>query len=173
MTAFLAAAHLDCFDLIGSLRTRFGLFKEEKGGASLCPVRQWRDTDAKWVRPPYAAGAKWPELTNCLQRISRMGEAMGGIELGTIDLVLLPAGACLDWRLDQGDAAEYEHAIMLLRTSPAVTFFAGSEVAAPGIGFLTIVSRRLPRSAINLGESAAIWLALDFRKRDGNNAKGE
>ena len=73
----------------------------------------------------------------------------------------------MDWRLDQGEETrQYEHAFMLLRTSPAVTFFSGNEVAAPGIGFLTITSRRLPRSAINLGEASAIWLALDFKRRE-------
>ena len=164
---FVAAAHLDPFDLIGSLRTRLGLFKTEHGSAStlICPVRQMRGE--KWVRPPHAASGKWPELTNCLQRISRMGEAMGGIEFGRIDLEMLPAGGCMDWRLDRGEETlKHEHAIMLLRTSPAVAFFAGSEVAAPGIGFLTTISRRLPRSAINLGDSAAIWLALDFKRKD-------
>ena len=40
------------------------------------------------------------------------------------------------------------------------------EVKDPGIGFLTITSRRLPRSAINLGEASAIWLALDFKRRE-------
>jgi len=167
MTAFLAAAHFDTFELVASLRTRLGLFKQEAGGVQICPVRQMKGE--KWTRPAYAASGKWPELTNLLQRISRLGEAMGGIELGMVDLELLPAGACMNWRTDDG--LPFEHAIMLLRTSPAVTFFAGSEVAAPGIGFLTIVSRRLPRSAINLGEAAAIWLALDFRKR-GEKADG-
>jgi len=171
MTAFLAAAHFDTFELVASLRTRMGLFKTEHGSASTltCPVRQRRGE--KWTRPPHAATGKWPELTNTLQRVSRLGEAMGGIEFGRIDLEMLPAGACMDWRLDQGEETlRYEHAIMLLRTSPAVTFFAGSEVAAPGIGFLTIMSRRLPRSAINTGEAAAIWLALDFRRRQSEGA---
>jgi hypothetical protein len=71
----------------------------------------------------------------------------------------------MNWRRDAGAYTErYEQAILVLRTNPAVTFFAGSEVAAPGIGFLTMISRRLPRSAINLGTDSAIWLAVDFRK---------
>jgi hypothetical protein len=169
MTAFLAAAHLDVFDLIGSLRTRLGLFKQENGGALGCPVRQPRGE--KFTRPPHAADGKWPELTNMLQRILRLGDQMGGIELGRVDLELLSAGACMDWLKDDG--VPYEHAVMLLRTNPGVTFYAGAEVAMPGIGFLTIISRRVPRSAINMGESSAIWLAIDFRRRsqDGGGAR--
>ena len=163
MSAFLAAAHLDTFELAASLPTRLGLFREPGNGTLVCPVRQLRGE--KWVRSPHAAGAKWPELTATLQRISRLGEGMGGIEFGTIDLELLPAGYCMDWRIDRREETlQYEHAILVLRTSPAVTFFAGAEAAAPGIGFLTMVSRRLPRSAINLGADAAIWLAVDFRR---------
>jgi hypothetical protein len=55
---------------------------------------------------------------------------------------------------------------MLLRTNPGVTFYAGAEVAMPGIGWLNIVSRRVPRSAANMGDSSAIWLALDFRRKE-------
>lgn len=161
MSAFLAAAHLDTFELVGSLRTRLGLFKAPEHGALVCPVRQWRGE--KWMQAPYVAS--WPELTNMLKRIAHLGESMGGIEFGDIDLVLLRPGACMDWQIDQGEETlQYEHAILVLRTSPAVTFFAGAEAAAPGIGFLTMVSRRLPRSTINLGADAAIWLAADFRK---------
>ena len=167
MTAFLAAAHFDTFDLIASLRIKMGLFKRNNRIEVRAPKTE--GDQERFVLRQHAA--RWPELTNLLQRIRRLGEQMGGIEFGRIDLEMLPAGACMDWRLDQGEETlRYEHAIMLLRTSPAVTFFAGSEVAAPGIGFLTIMSRRLPRSAINTGEAAAIWLALDFRRRQSEGA---
>jgi len=56
VASFLAAAHLDPFDLIASLRTRIGLFKDDGGGTLACPVRRPRD-DGKFTIPPYAAAA--------------------------------------------------------------------------------------------------------------------
>jgi len=160
VASFLAAAHLDPFDLIASLRTRIGLFKDDGGGTLACPVRRPRD-DGKFTIPPYAAAGKWAELNNAIQRVKRLGDQMGGIEFGRIDLELLPAGACMDWR--QG--GEDEHAILMLRTSPAVTWFCGPEIMMPTTGLLVLVNRLAPRSAINVGDSAAIWLAIDFKRK--------
>ena len=163
---FVGIAHQDSFDLAASLRQKMGLFKEAPGGARVCEVRRPRE-DGKFGVPAYAAAGKWPELQNMLQRLKRIGDVGGGIEFGRIDLRLLPAGACMDWIIERDEAAQqYEHAIMMLRTSPAATWFAGPEVFMPAIGLLTVVSRRVPRSAINMGDASAIWLALDFCKKD-------
>lgn len=162
MPNFLPIFHLDPFDLAGSLRTKTGLFKEADDGSFACPVRgPKKDDPTRWVQYQ----SKWVELTSMVQRIKRFGEQMGGIDFGRIDLELLPAGRCLDWRIDRGEAAEFEHAVVMLRTNPAVTLFSGPEAWVPATGLLTVVSRRAPRSAINMGESPAIWLAVDFKRR--------
>jgi len=155
MTNFLAIAHMDPFELICSLRPKMGLFKEEGGGSLYCPVRVPKE--GKWV----IRQGKWVELTNYIQRIRRLAD----VELGYIELRLLAAGGDMDWQPPDYEPGAYEHAIVMLRTSPAFALFAGPEVWMPAIGLLTVVSRRVPRSAINMGDSPAIWLAVDFKRK--------
>ena len=156
---FVSVAHLDPFELTASLRPKMGLFRREGLGPGICPVRVPKDGEhGKWI----AKQAKWVELTNYIQRIRRLAD----VELGRIDLLYLPPGGQAPWWEALGEYADaYEHAVVMLRTSPAFALFAGPEVWMPAIGLLTVVSRKVPRSAINMGDSPAIWLAVDFRRK--------
>lgn len=172
MPNFLSVSFLDTFELVGSLRSKMGLFKRRADDRLMVlPVRGPRanaddpDDDTAYVR--YKDAAKWVELTGMLTRIVRIGEQSGGFELGRVSLELLPPGACLPWELEfSAYAARFARAVLPLRTNPGVTLYSGGEVWHPVIGWLTITNRLVRHSAINLGEHQAIWLALDFRKRE-------
>lgn len=174
---FASIAFLDPFELIGSLRQRMGLFGPSAGGGlRSLPVRGPRanaddpDDDLGFVL--YKDAGKWVELKNTLGRIKRIGDQGGGIEFGRIALELLPPGVCLPWAFEDSTYnARFNRAYLALRTNPGVTLFSGNESWSPIIGLLTVANRRVRHSAVNLGEHPAIWLAVDFRRKDDANGK--
>lgn len=169
MPAFATIAHLDTFDLAGSLRTRWGLFKPTgTPGLRILRVRGLKtDSEDEFVR--YKPAASWVELTNLRNEIARRAETIipPGIEVGEIVLEMVDAGAALDWsRETDAYFDRYTRAILPLRTNPGVLLIYGNETASPGPGWLTAVSPRLPHAAINMGDSAYVALVLDFRRKE-------
>ncbi len=57
--------------------------------------------------------------------------------------------------------------MIAVRSNPGVVLLAGHETMIPGgaVGVLNIVSPRLPRAALNMGEWPAVWLTVDFRRK--------
>jgi hypothetical protein len=172
MPNFAAIAHLDTFEIAGSLRTRWGLFKPTgTPGLRTLRVRGVKTgTEGgpeEFVR--YKPAASWVELGNLRAEIARRAEAIlpPGIEFGCIYLEMLDAGARLDWIAeDDSYFTRWSRAILPLRTNPGVLLIYGNETASPGPGWLTIVSPRLPHAAINMGVSTvAVWLTIDFRRK--------
>jgi hypothetical protein len=111
--------------------------------------------------------AKWPELQAVVNQIERLGEQQGGIEFGRIHLELLPPDTHLPWERDDSTyAARFNRLTMALRTSPGCMHFAGTESAHLVPGVVTWVNQRTWHSMVNLGETNAIHLIVDTRKRD-------
>ncbi len=172
MPAFTPVFHLDTLELAGSLRTRWGLFKSTGvPGLRILRVRGVKTgTEGgpeEFMR--YKAAAGWVELQNMRSEIAHRAEAMipGGVDFGEIAIEMLDAGAVLNWTVEtEPYFARWSRAILPLRTGPGVLLVCGTEVASPGIGWLTIVSPRLPHCAINMGDHPAVWLTVDFRRKD-------
>ena len=165
---FAAIAHLDTFELAGSVRQRWGFFKPTGlPGLRIMRVRTLKtDTEDEFVR--YKATSGWVELDNLRGEIERRAEAYmpPGVDFGAIGLEMLDAGATLNWTTKTDPYfARWSRAIVPLRTGPGVLFVCGVETASPGVGWLTIVSPRLPHCAINLGEFPAVWLTIDFKRK--------
>jgi hypothetical protein len=169
MPNFQPIAWVDPFDLAASLRTRMGLFKPGGEGPLTLAVRgplPGPENDPAGLAYYKAAGVrsgKWPEMKIVLDQIKRLGEQQGGVELGRIGLEMLPAGACSPWTWT-GVPNDFEHGRLLLRGNPGLVWYGGAETWIPTIGVLTLVNWRVPNSAVNMGESPAVWLAVDFRK---------
>jgi hypothetical protein len=168
MASFAAIAHLDTFELAGSLRTRWGLFKATgTPGLRILRVRGNKPgTENEFVR--YKSASGWVELANLRSELERRAEAImpPGIEFGRIFFEMLDTGSTIDWVADEGPYFErYTRAILPLRTNPGVLLIYGNETASPGPGWLTAVSPRLPHAAINMGDASAVWLVLDFRRK--------
>jgi hypothetical protein len=170
MTNFAAIVFIDdWFDLAASLRTRMGLFKPAGDGLLTAEVRGPRPgaedpEDAAafaYFKAPGVRSGKWPELKIALDKIKQLGEQLGGVEFGRIGLAMLPAGASMPWWRGK---TSFEHGLLLLRGNPGLVWYGGAETWMPTIGVLTLVNWRVPNSAVNMGESPAIWLAVDFRK---------
>ena len=170
MANFAAVAHLDTFELAGSLRTRLGLFKP----AGLITTGWWRlqvrgsktGAEGEFVR--YKPVSNWAELTNLRNDIQRRAETLmpPGIEFGRIFFEMLDPGAVV---AERGEVEpyflEWTRTILPLRTNPGLTLLYGNETASPGAGWLTAVNPRLPHAAINMGDASAVWLVLDFRRK--------
>jgi hypothetical protein len=169
---FVSVLHLDTFALPGSIEKRMGLFKPTGvPGLRILRVRGVKtgteEGPEEFVRYKPAAG--WVELQNLRTEIERRAEALipGGIILGEISLEMLDQGEFLHWTIEtEPYFVRWSRAIVPLRTGPGVLFVCGTEVASPGIGWLTVVSPRLPHCAINMGDHSAIWLNVDFRRKD-------
>ena len=169
MTNFATVAHLDTFELAGSLRTRWGLFKPTgMPGLHIARVRGLKaDSNDEFVR--YKPAANWTELGNLRNEITSRAEAIlpPGIEFGEISLEMLDAGAVLDWNRETDAYFDrYTRAILPMRWNPGVLLIYGNEAANPGPGWLTAVSPRLPHAAINMGDSAYVALVLDFKRKE-------
>jgi len=174
MTAFAAVLHLDTFELAGSLRTRWGLFKTEEAGHRVLRIRGTakgaEESDDKFGA--YPAAQKWPELGNLRGEIARRAEAVmpPGIEYGRIFMEMLDAGAAMERPAETAPYfTRWSRAIVALRTNPGVLVVCGAETLIPQIGWLTVVSPRLPGYVANMGDHPAVWLALDFRKKDATD----
>jgi hypothetical protein len=171
MPAFAAVAHLDTFELAGSIRQRWGFFKPTGNpGLRIMRVRGVKtgteEGPEEFVR--YKATSGWVELDNLRGEIERRAEAYmpPGVDFGEISLEMLDAGATLNWTTEtEPYFARWSRAIMPLRTGPGVLFVCGVETASLGVGWLTIVSPRLPHCAINMGDSPCVWLSIDFKKK--------
>lgn len=162
MSAFISIAWLDTFELCASLPKRMGLLPLQVRGSKAGADDP--DDDLSFVQSK--AAASWPELRVMLARIKRLGDQTGGIEFGRISVGLLPAGRTDPWWRDESPyATRFASALLPLRTNPGVVIYSNGEQWTPVIGWLTIVARGVS-SAINLGEHPAIWLAVDFRKKE-------
>ncbi len=171
MPAFAAVLHLDIFELAGSLRQKWGLFKSTGvPGQRELRVRGVKtgteEGPEEFVR--YKPTAGWVELDNLRSEIEHRAEAImpPGIDFGEISLEMLDAGATLNWTTEtEPYFTRWARAIVPLRTNPGVLFVAGNETATIGPGWLTIVSPLLPHCAINMGAAPCVWLSVDFRKK--------
>jgi hypothetical protein len=174
MPAFAAVAHLDTFELAGSLLKRWGLFKSTGvPGLRILRVRGVKtgteEGPEEFVR--YKPTSGWVELDNLRGEIERRAEAYmpPGVDFGEISLEMLDAGATLNWTTETDPYfARWSRAIVPLRTGPGVLFVCGVETASPGVGWLTIVSPRLPHCAINMGDSPCVWLTIDFKRKQAD-----
>ncbi len=174
MSAFVPLLHLDTLELAGSLRTRWGQFKQEVMGYRVLRIRGiakgTEESDDKFGA--YPAAQKWVELGNLRSEIARRAEAMlpPGIEFGLIFFEMLDPGATKNW---SREAAPYfdrwTRAILPIRTNPATLLIYGTETLSPGQGWLTLVSPKLPHAAINMGDNPLVMLALDFRKKEATD----
>jgi hypothetical protein len=157
-------------ELVGSLRTRGGLFKTEAPGHRILRIRGHAkgSTEADDRFGIYEAAKKWVELRNLRSEIVRRAEAIlpPGVEEGLVFFEMLDPGATLDWHTETSPHFDrWTRAIMPVRTNPMTLFVCGTETASPGPGWLTIVSPKLPHCAINQGPHPLVWLTMDFRKK--------
>lgn len=171
MPAFVPVFYLDTLELAGSLRTRWGQFKTVAPGHRVLRIRGHakgsEEADDRFAG--YVAAQKWVEFSNLRGEITRRAEALlpPGIELGVVQIEMLEPGTTLDWNRETSAYFErWSRAILPVRTNPATLFVCGTEIASPGPGWLTIVSPRLPHTAINMGEHGLVWVSLDFRKKN-------
>lgn len=170
MPNFIPIAFFDTLELVGSLRTRWGLFKTEAAGHRILRIRgHAKGSDEADDRfGIYEAAKKWTEFRNFRAEILRRSELIipPGVDEGLIFFEMLDPGATLDWTTETSPYFDrWTRAVMPLRTNPATLFVYGTETASPGPGFLTIVSPKLPHCAINMGENPWVWMTLDFRKK--------
>ena len=170
LSNFAPLAWLDTFALAASLPRREGLFRAEpeRPGLRHLAIRGLRkdtlEEDEDFVG--YKAATNWPELKNLLGRIQRLGDLGGGVELGRVFLMMLDAGAMQDWRREASPYFErWSRALVAVRSNPGVVMVIGAEAFQPGPGILNVVSVRLPHTMANFGETPAIMLAVDFRRK--------
>ncbi len=172
MPAFTLVAHLDTFELAGSLRQKWGLFKSTGvPGLRILRVRGIKtgteEGPEEFVR--YKPTIDWVEMNNLRGEIERRAEAImpPGVDVGEISLEMLDVGSFVNWTIKtEPYFTRWSRAMIPLRTGPGVLFVCGNETASPGPGWLTIVSPRLPHCAINMGESPCVWLSIDFRRKE-------
>ena len=175
MAHFTPIVFVDIFDLAASLRERMGLFKPDRVGEHILPIRGNRkDTDpAEDNFVGYANVAKWVELKNALSRIKRLGdERLGEVEVGRIFLEMIaPTLNPGPWRREIDPYFErFTRLHLPIRTNPAAMMLAWTGSEAPEVahlrpGHLTIINVRVPHTSINLGEWPRIHLVIDFRKK--------
>jgi hypothetical protein len=166
---FAPIAFVDTFDLTASLRTKMGLFKPYGDGLLSIPIRGPRanadDPDDDLAFGTYKHA--WVEAKTTISRLKRIGDQLGGADFGRVALQMLKAGATLPWDMESGPYYDrFSRAVLPLRTNPGVMLYSGVESWAPVIGLLTVVNHRVVQSAINLGEHPAIWMSLDFCRKD-------
>jgi hypothetical protein len=171
MSNFTPVCWLDTWKLACSLEARWGLFDAETPGLPktimLRAPRKGADPEdgAAYVRT--REFSRWEECRNVVERIRRIAVAtVGEIEFGRIFLELLPAGAVLPWeRASGGYAEKFLRAHLALRSNPQAIMLSGIEGACLLPGNLTIVSRAMPCSAINLGQAPRVHLVADWRRK--------
>jgi hypothetical protein len=174
MANFVPITFIDVFELAGSLRQKWGQFKGERPGQRILRIRgHAKDSDPAEDRfGRYAAAKGWVELDNTLSEIEGKAAMIlpPGIEYGLVYLEMVDAGGAVASR---GEASDYftrwSRMILPLRANPATLMTYGVETSSPGLGWLTIVSPRLPHAAINAGEMPFVVLVMDFRKKMGEN----
>ncbi len=171
MPALQILQFIDCFELIGSLRTRINLFKDtDDEGARVLPMR-WpdaEDTEAPVWKYPAAAWKAWPELRNTVSRIQKLGEQfVGPVERGRTFFEMLDPATALPWRAESGVywASGFMRLHLPLRTNPLAIIYAGGEALSPGIGALTLANTAVRHCAVNFGQHQRIHLVLDLRKK--------
>lgn len=163
---FAPLAYLDPFELVASLPRRMGLFKD-----GMTPIRGPRagadDPDDDTAYRQLLDVNKWPELKSAIAKIKR-GDGRGGVEFGRIFLQLLPANAARPWSPPEtGAYAErFNRLVVALRTNPGCVHHSGAEALHLAHGVVTWINQRTWTSAINVGETAAILLVVDTRRKD-------
>lgn len=133
------------------------------------PARGHEEAEDAFVWSATMAKGKWPEIGNLLGRLKRDADArFGEIEFGHAWLELLDRNTTMPWTppADGLYVEQHTRLHLALRTNPACVLFAGTEAWHAAAGFLTVVNRRVPTSAANLGEYGRIHLVADVRKKD-------
>ena len=154
---FSPVAFIDVWDIAASLRDR--------RGAPIMPLRGYRkDTEPEDEQfGAYAATRDWQEYDDLRDRLRRLGEPMGGIEIGCVHLDTLRPGELRAWT-EARPLSKWSVAHLPIRTNPQSALIAGTESATLAVGLLTVVSTLVPHAAINLGETPRIHLVIEFRK---------
>lgn len=170
MANFLPIAFFDTLELAGSLRVRWGDFRNMGTGHRVLRVRgHAKDSDPAEDRFGRYPGTKgWVELDNLLGEIGERAVALmpPGVDEGLVFLEMLDPGAAVAWRGETEPYFErWSRAMIAIRSNPGVVLLAGHETMTPAVGMLNVVSPRLPRAALNMGEWPCVWLTIDFRKR--------
>jgi hypothetical protein len=147
----------DPFELICSLRPRMGWFREPVNGKRI-------------VHATDKVQDKWPELANMLDRLRQFGK--DAYENGRASVEMIDPQAITPWEVDPGP---YEalgqqfikgpRFLMALRSNMGFAFHGPAEVINPNPGQLFMVDTRLPRCAINMGESPWIGLVIDAKPK--------
>lgn len=169
--SFAPIAWVDVHELACSLRDRSGLFAKP-GEARVVMLRGPRaegdpEDDAAFVA--FKSSAKWPELTNVLGQLKRLGPEKLGAEIGwgRIYLEMLMPGGIIPWeRAEGGYAQRFSRVHVALRTNPTATTFAGGMAGNLQPGIVNLIDRSVPYSALNLGTSYRCHLVCDFRRRE-------
>ena len=166
MPNIVALAFIDPHELIASLPRRVGLFKN-----GLLPIRGPRagaddpDDDAAFRQLAKIDG--WPELKSAIAKLKRIGDQTGGIEFGRIYLEILPPGAARPWEPPRSGYYErFNRLTVALRTNPGVAHFSGTESAHLAHGVVTWINQRTWTSDINIGETQAVVLVVDSRRKE-------
>ncbi len=175
MANFIPVAFFDTLELAGSLRTRWGQFKQGEYDAKNRGHRGLRvrghakhSEEDRFVG--YAATKGWVELGNLRSEIAKRAEAIlpPGVEYGRIFFEMLDPGTTCDWDRELLPYFDrWTRAILPIRTNPATLMVYGTETASPVVGWLTVVNPRLPHCAINMGAHPWVWLVMDFRRKAG------
>lgn len=166
MPNFITVGFRDTWELAVSLHARMNMFRPLDSGEHILDVR-WQDgPDAEapgWKRT--GQWPKWPQLTNTVTWVERIGEALlGPMERGRIFFWMLDPGARLPWVAEDSAYSRSSLRVHLpIRTNPAAMMYSGVETAHLLPGQVTRVNTLAPCSAINLGEWPVVHLVIDLR----------
>ncbi len=109
---------------------------------------------------------EWKSAKGLLTKVANAASVLLGGK--TADIVkasvwALEPDGIEDWGFDTGQTVR---AYLPLLPSPGAMLFIGTEGANPPVGQLTVIDRRPPFSAINVGPVAAVWLVVDAKIPD-------
>lgn len=102
------------------------------------------------------------EWKSAKRLLSKIEQALVGIqECARVTDALIYALAPNTWQDWHTPDHTNVRAWLSLLPSPGAMLFSGLEAHNPPVGQLTVVSRAVPFSVVNLGPCAAVWLVLD------------
>ena len=184
MNHFAPIAHLDTFDLVGSLRNRMALFdkikiRQETPGSAHTHTRSIflrgpeNPNTQNWFEDvpqiDYQPLAGWKEAIRFSGILgaaltTRLPVQIDPLHRGKAMIVELAPGSAVDWHRDEGAYARVHRRFHLpLVTNPGCFLFSGGEYAQLPVGALTWFDNHALHSAVNFGQYPRVHLIVDYR----------
>lgn len=170
MNHFRALGHIDTMRVAnGTLKQTDIMEPVLASPAKVLELRRTANADGTGDIVASPALKDWINMRKLLAEVQRIS---GTPMLGLAYVEMLPPGATVDWKREEGAYFEQHWRLHLpIATNPGCQLLSGGEVYALPVGMLTVANVLVPHCATNFGATPRYHLVVDVERAQPESAQ--